>query len=258
MFGLGRSREPAGNGQWLDCDGEPVWLAWKPHPKARRLKLLMAADGPRLTLPPRTSHRAAEMFVHQHRDWLAQQWQKRQAHVLLPLQIGEPAQLPWLGQRLPIAWIEDRALRVVRHADHWRIHTGARSSDAQLRAALLQEYRHAGKVWWLGVMQGYLSDLPKAPSALRVKPLKSLWGSLNAADAVTLDVALLFAPPQVADYVLVHELCHLLQRNHSPRFWREVENRFPHWRDQRDYLKQHGTGLKAEARRLFLNWDGGH
>ena len=139
----------------------------------------------------------------------------------------------------------------MQHEDHWRIHTSARSSDRLLRAALLQQYRNAGQVWWLGVMQDYLSGLPKAPSALRVKPLHSLWGSLNAADAVTLDAALLFAPPEVADYVLVHELCHLLQRNHSPKFWREVESRFPHWRDQRDYLKEHGTGLKAEARRLF-------
>lgn len=251
MFGLTRGREPAREGQWLDCDGEQVWLAWKPHPKARRLKLLMAADGPRLTLPPRVRERDAELFVDQHRDWLAQQWRKRQALSVSPLQIGETAELSWLGQRLPIVWIEDRALRVVQHEDHWRIHTSSRSSDRQLRAALLQEYRHAGQAWWLGVMQDYLSGLPKAPSALRVKPLQSLWGSLNAADAVTLDAALLFAPPEVADYVLVHELCHLLQRNHSPRFWREVENRFPHWRDQRDYLKQHGSGLKAEARRLF-------
>lgn len=256
MLGLARGREPAGNGQWLDCDGEPVWLAWKPHPKARRLKLLMAADGPRLTLPSRTSKRAAEAFVDQHRDWLVQQWRKRRALVLAPLRIGEPAELPWLGLRLPIVWAEDRALRVEQHDDHWRVHTSARSSDRQLRAALLQAYRHAGKAWWLGVMQDYLPGLPKAPSALRVKPLQSLWGSLNAADAVTLDAALLFAPPEVADYVLVHELCHLLQRNHSPKFWREVESRFPHWRDQRDYLKTHGAGLKAEARRLFLNGDG--
>lgn len=251
MFGINQNRQSRKEGQWLDCDGERIWLAWKPHPKARRLKLLMATDGPRLTLPPRIRERDAELFVDQHRDWLTQQWRKRQALSLSPLQIGEPAELPWLGRRLPIVWIEDRALRVILHENHWRIHTSSRSSDRQLRAALLQEYRHAGQAWWLSVMQGYLSGLPKAPSALRVKPLQSLWGSLNVADAVTLDAALLLAPPEVAEYVLVHELCHLLQRNHSSRFWREVESRCPCWRDHRDYLKQHGSGLKAEAKRQF-------
>lgn len=258
MFGLARSRGSAPEGQWLDCDGEPVWLAWKPHAKARRLKLLMAADGPRLTLPPRTSLRAAEAFVDQHRGWLAQQWRKRQTLSLPALRIGEPAELPWLGRRLPVVWLEDRALRIVRHPEQWAVHTSTRSSDTQLRAALLRDYRHFGQAYLLDAMQPYLPGLPKAPSALRLKPLQSLWGSLNVADAVTLDAALLFAPPAVAEYVLVHELCHLLQRNHSPKFWREVETRCPDWRTQRDYLKLHGQSLKAEARRLFLNGDVGH
>ena len=251
MFGLARGRESAREGQWLDCDGEQVWLAWKPHAKARRLKLLMAADGPRLTLPPRTSQRAAEAFVDQHRAWLTQQWRKRQTFSLPVLCIGEPAELPWLGRRLPVVWLEDRALRIVRHPEHWAVHTSTRSSDAQLRAALLRDYRHFGQAFLLDGMQPYLSGLPKAPSAMRLKPLRSLWGSLNVADAITLDAALLFAPPEVAEYVLVHELCHLLQRNHSPKFWREVETRCPDWHTQRDYLKLHGQSLKAEARRLF-------
>jgi predicted metal-dependent hydrolase len=51
--------------------------------------------------------------------------------------------------------------------------------------------------------------------------------------------------------VLVHELCHLLQRNHSPKFWHEVETRCPDWRDHRDYLRMQGPTIKAEARRLF-------
>jgi predicted metal-dependent hydrolase len=52
-------------------------------------------------------------------------------------------------------------------------------------------------------------------------------------------------------YVLVHELCHLKVRNHSPRFWAQVENLFPDWREQRDWLRQHGAILKSELDRLI-------
>lgn len=240
-----------GEGQWLAFGSETVWLAWKRHAKAKRLKLLVGADGPRLTLPLRASETSALAFVAEHESWIVAQYLKHRPAPVAPLEIGESAQVPLFGQALPIVWERDKALRIYKYATHWRIHTGARSSARQVQAALLNSYRLIGQEWFNERMQDYLPGLPQAPSALVIKPLRSLWGSLNVANAVSLDVALLFAPEDVAEYVLVHELCHLLQRNHSPKFWREVEARWPHWRDQRDYLKVHGVGIKAEARRVF-------
>jgi predicted metal-dependent hydrolase len=51
--------------------------------------------------------------------------------------------------------------------------------------------------------------------------------------------------------VLVHELCHLLHGNHSPAFWAAVEDRFPDWRAQRTWLRDEGSTIKAELRRLL-------
>jgi len=53
-----------------------------------------------------------------------------------------------------------------------------------------------------------------------------------------------------AQYVLVHELCHLIHRNHARRFWREVEARCPDWRDERTYLHGEGLALKARLKAL--------
>ena len=89
---------------------------------------------------------------------------------------------------------------------------------------------------------------------MRVKPLKSLWGSLDSRDRITLDLALALAPLEALKYVVVHELCHLRYRDHSPRFWALVGSLYPEWRDQREWLKTRGHALKAELARLIEPW----
>ncbi len=96
-----------------------------------------------------------------------------------------------------------------------------------------------------------LPSLPRAPLAFKLRPLSSLWGSLSPSDALSLDLSLVLARPSAFEYVLVHELCHLIHANHSPAFWREVESRFPQWREQRGYFHANGRQLKAGLRRLL-------
>ena len=81
--------------------------------------------------------------------------------------------------------------------------------------------------------------------------MSSQWGSLSPDGSLALDLALLLGRPSAFEYVLVHELCHLIHANHSPRFWHEVESRFPDWRDEREYFHAHGRGLKASLRALL-------
>ena len=66
-----------------------------------------------------------------------------------------------------------------------------------------------------------------------------------------LDLSLVLAPPAAFEYVLVHELCHLIHHAHSPAYWCEVEARFPAWREQRDYFRIDGRRLKASLRTLL-------
>lgn len=78
---------------------------------------------------------------------------------------------------------------------------------------------------------------------------KTRWGSCSAAGNLNFNVLLMLAPPEVADYVVVHELCHRLEMNHSPRFWALVSAHDPDYRAHRAWLKQHGPTLMARAGR---------
>ena len=75
-------------------------------------------------------------------------------------------------------------------------------------------------------------------TALHLSNARTRWGSASARGVIRLHWGLLHFPPAVLDYVVVHELCHLREMNHSPRFWALVEQLMPDYREQRDWLSR--------------------
>lgn len=220
-------------------------------PRARRIKLLVSENGARLTVPLRASLREADRFLCAHLDWLATQLGKRVVAGDVPeFVFGADAPLKLRGDAVPVQWAEGRLLRVQRDDHGLRIthpeHAKLPSLRRALREFYLAEARRDVGQW----MPKYLPTLPRAPSALRIRPLRSLWGSLSPSDGLSLDLALVLGPPANFEYVLVHELCHLIHANHSRSFWREVEKRCPEWRELRAWFRGEGLSLKAELRRV--------
>lgn len=81
------------------------------------------------------------------------------------------------------------------------------------------------------------------PGRITVRAQKSRWGSCSSKGNLSFNWKLILAPTGCLDYVVVHELCHLTEFNHSPRFWKLVEGCMPDYRVWREYLKKNGRGL---------------
>jgi predicted metal-dependent hydrolase len=88
-------------------------------------------------------------------------------------------------------------------------------------------------------------ELGVAYRRIRIGSQRTLWGSCSPRGVLSFNWRLVLAPLEVLDYVVVHELCHLRVLDHSRRFWKLVESRRPHWREQRDWLREHGPELLA-------------
>ena len=83
-------------------------------------------------------------------------------------------------------------------------------------------------------------------TSITVRDQKSRWGSCSSSGTLSFNYRLLFAPPKVLDYVVVHELCHLTHMDHSPNFWNMVEQIMPDYRVYKQWLKEHGHELTLE------------
>lgn len=83
-----------------------------------------------------------------------------------------------------------------------------------------------------------------SPKSIKVRDYKSRWGSCSASGDVSYNWRVSMAPHHIVDYVVVHELCHMLEHNHSPRYWQHVENVIPGYREDRQWLKVNGATLQ--------------
>ena len=221
-------------------------------PRARRIRLSVDERGARLSLPMRASLVAGERFLHDHRDWLTAQVAVFADHADAQLQRDATIQLPLRGEDLPVQWHGGRAARLSLGDDGTlRFEAPASAGDAALRRALRDFYEAQARADVGRWLPGYLGGLPRTPRRIVFKRTSSQWGSLAPDGTLSLDLALVLARPSAFEYVLVHELCHLLHADHSRRFWGEVEARFPAWRDERAWFNAEGRRLKARLRRLL-------
>ena len=91
----------------------------------------------------------------------------------------------------------------------------------------------------------FAEKIPVTYGRITIRNQKTRWGSCSGKGNLNFNCLLMLAPPEVLDYVVVHELCHRKEMNHSERFWREVENILPDYRERKKWLKENGGRLIA-------------
>ena len=89
----------------------------------------------------------------------------------------------------------------------------------------------------------YAKIIGVSPNAISVRDYKSQWGSCSRNNKISYNWRLIIAPHRVVDYVVVHELCHLLEFNHTKDYWRHVSNNFRDYKECRDWLRFNGASL---------------
>ncbi|MDZ4965188.1 DUF45 domain-containing protein, partial [Clostridium perfringens] len=81
------------------------------------------------------------------------------------------------------------------------------------------------------------------PSKIIIKNQKSLWGSCNSKKEIRLNWRLVLMPYFVIDYIIIHELCHIIHMNHSKDFWDLVKQYCPNYKESKNWLKENGAML---------------
>ena len=81
------------------------------------------------------------------------------------------------------------------------------------------------------------------PSSISTRTYSKRWGSCSSKGDITFNWRIIMAPHSVIDYVVIHELCHLVHHNHSPKYWRTVKSFYPNYKEKVNWLRDHSKTL---------------
>jgi predicted metal-dependent hydrolase len=211
------------------------------NPRARRYVLRLRPDGvARVTVPRGGSQAEAMRFAERNRSWLGQQVEKL---------ASRPK-----GRR---EWLLGTEILLRGEAVKIQAGTNGETGTIQLGSETVRADNLSGDL--RGLIERHLRNLASNEFPARVRELAAIhqlkvnrvtvrnqrtrWGSCSRRGALSLNWRLIQAPPFVRDYVILHEMAHLREMNHSPRFWREVEKLCPEYRTAETWLRKHSTLL---------------
>lgn len=223
-------------------DGAIYSIALRRHTQARRytLRVQAATRSVLLTMPTRGSLREAKSFAEKNGAWIA-------------------ARLKRLPQAIPFA---DGTVLPLRNVAHTIVHRpGARGTTwtetsakdgailcvaggrahmaRRVRDFLKKEAKHDLTV----ASRRYATELGVKIKRITVRDQTSRWGSCTADGVLSYSWRLILAPPHVLDYLAAHEAAHLVEMNHSARFWRVVKRICPDYERAKDWLSAQGNAL---------------
>ena len=224
-------------------------LAWKhglsvhivQQPRAKRYLLRLQPDGTvRLVIPRRGTRVEALRFLERSEAWLLKRrllWQET--------------------SRIRSPWLHGTSFLFRGHEVILNVEEGTSArlsfdSEALTLSGKLPDYREA--------IQAYLRQLAERELPPRTRELaeihnvtvhrvtvrdqKTRWGSCSARKTISLNWRLIQAPPSVLDYLIIHELMHLREMNHSARYWKLVAEAYPGYREAERWLKRGGLSLR--------------
>jgi len=222
--------------------GDPVLVRVRESRRARTLRIIVGPRRPLEVIIPRGAREAdAARFLEAKRGWVEEKVAAARATAARPFKLGL--------ERPGGVWLEGEPVLIERRDE--------RRSVAELRGAVLvvsgpeggaaaaleRWYRRAARRRIAEVAEREAARLELTYRSIGVRDQRTRWGSCSRRGNLSFSWRLLVAPADVLEYVVVHELCHLGEPNHSKAFWRLLDAARPGWQEQARWLREHGQEL---------------
>ncbi len=208
--------------------------------KRKTLALYISHKKVLVRCPQRASRAEVQEFVNSNQDWIQNRLQEESLHDQERLRIEKGGKIFYRARELTIEFKEGRKQRILINGDRFIIQ-GHKLTAAKARVQVedylidkASEYiipRARGLARYLGV--------DRKISEIKLRKTKTKWGHCTSAGVVQYNWLIMLAPYSIIDYMITHEVCHLVHMDHSRRYWNLVESICPSHSHYIDWLKEH-------------------
>lgn len=220
--------------------GRPVPYILVRNPRSRHVRMTFTRDGLRVSAPVRLPEAEVDRAVRSKERWLL-----RHADLLdpvAPTPLEDGALVPFLDGVVELGLRKAPRASITFRPEEGRLAIAV-PDGADVGVLVERAYRTAARDWFRRACADHTASMGVSPGAIGIRDPTTRWGSCSARGTVSFSWRLLMAPARVADYVVVHELAHLVHMDHSPAFWSVVARECPDHETASAWLRVHGRWL---------------
>ncbi|MBN2891971.1 MAG: M48 family metallopeptidase [Bacteroidales bacterium] len=208
--------------------------------KRKTISLAVLPNGKlELKTPNKISEKQIEEIILRHQRWIVKRQQNLLENMYTPKTFYEGEKLLLLGNEYSLKFVKGLKLPEIR--DNFIIIDNEKHDN--LHDFFTFWYREFAFKIFKERIDGYSKIMNLQYDSLKISNAKTRWGSCSSKKNINLSWRLIMAPMKIVDYVIIHELAHLKELNHSPKFWAVVEGAMPDYKIYRSWLKKNGHTL---------------
>ncbi len=199
----------------------------------KTLTVKMDKDGNLTVIAPLYLPQAqVEKFILEHAAWIERKRKQLAARKPLPvLTMKEGEKVPFFGKEYILKLWDKRSVNVTQQGDIYLPVSNPKN-------ALIRYYGQCLKEYLASFIATHAREIGVIPTKISINSARTRWGSCSGKNSLNFSFRLAMCDISAVEYVAVHELCHILHKNHSKAFWQEVEKYYPAYKEAKRYLKQ--------------------
>ncbi len=221
--------------------------------RATQTRIIVTPGKVEVVAPVKVSEHKIHEFIQAKQQWIIQALAridvKSQQHkTLAPAVYSHGAEIPYQGASYKLV-IKPTQLKKIKieFSKEFVAHVPEalmiKNHSVEIKEALIRWMKQESKNRVEQLVKQHAEKKQLFPQAIRIKTQKSRWGSCGIHNDININWLLIIAPPEILEYVVVHELCHIKIRNHSAHFWALVAEHLPDYHNRRQWLKKYGSSL---------------
>jgi predicted metal-dependent hydrolase len=227
---------------FFDLAGSAIKINILTSKRAKRLRLISDINGVQAIVPPDYRAEELESFVSAKRDWIIK---TSRYYSKLKERCGglEPDTIYFLGSRYRFHIVKDRQRSAVV-SDAMKAITFHVADRRRYKQEIQEWYKEQTGMIITERLPALAGRLNLQYNKVSIKSQRSRWASCSKKGNLNFNLLLAAAPSEVIDYAIIHELMHLVELDHSPRFWQLVKEADPGYKKHREWLASHAPAIK--------------